>query len=201
MPRSGAAPAAARNVYDVDALVDVAVKVFLQRGYDGTSIGDVASAAGLGKSSIYHHVVSKEELLRRGLERAFVALFGVLDEPPALEGRPSERLRHVLRRTVEVTTAALPEVALLLRVRGNTGTERWALGRRREFDRAVTGLVHAAIFAEEVRGDLDAALVTRLVFGMSNSITEWYKPGSGHGAGQIADVIDRIVFQGIARRR
>ena len=78
---------------------------------------DVAKVTGITKSSIYHHVESKEELLGIGLDRAFDALFAVFDEPASMEGKAVERLRHVVRRTVEVLVAELPYVSLLLPAR------------------------------------------------------------------------------------
>jgi hypothetical protein len=68
-------------------------------------------------------------------------------------------------------------VTLLLRVRGNTEIERWALERRREFDRFVRAIVVEAAADGDIRADLSPALVERLAFGMINSITEWYRPG------------------------
>ena len=56
--------------YDVESLLAVAVQVFRERGYDGTSMDELARAAGITKSSFYHHVKGKEELLRRSLDRA-----------------------------------------------------------------------------------------------------------------------------------
>ena len=69
-----------------ESLLAVAVEVFNVRGYDGTSMEDLAKAAGITKSSIYHHVAGKEELLRLAVTRALDGLFGVLDEPGATEG-------------------------------------------------------------------------------------------------------------------
>ena len=89
--------------YSIDALLDVAVRVFLERGYDGASLDNVARAAGITKASIYYHVRSKEELLMRGVGRAFDALFAVLDEPAASKGPAVDRLRYLIRRTVEIT--------------------------------------------------------------------------------------------------
>jgi AcrR family transcriptional regulator len=185
-----------REPYDVDGLVDVAVRVFLDRGYDRASMGDVARAAGLGKSSLYHHVAGKEELLERALRRALDALFASLDEPAATTGTPGERLAVLIARTVEIMCALPAEVALLLRVRGNTQTERWAMQRRREFDQGITALVEEAAATGELR-DLDASLVTRLVFGMSNSVVEWYKPHGRTRPEQIVDAINTIVFTGL----
>lgn len=171
-------PAAGRRPpYDLPSLLAVATGVFNERGYDGTSMEDLARASGIGKSSLYHHVTGKEQLLRLALERALDGLFGVTEEPAATTGRALARLTHVLRREVEVLCAELPSVTLLLRVRGNTDTERWALGRRREFDAVVRGLVAAAADEGDVRADVDPALVERLAFGMINSIVEWWRPG------------------------
>jgi hypothetical protein len=42
--------------------------------------------------------------------------------------------------------------------------------------------------------------VTRLLFGMVNSISEWYRPDGGHGVDEIADALVTLVFDGIRRR-
>ncbi|MGP3978686.1 TetR/AcrR family transcriptional regulator [Streptomyces sp. 8N114] len=169
-------PTVKRDTYTPDSLLSVAVRVFNERGYDGTSMEHLSKAAGISKSSIYHHVRGKEELLRRGISRALDGLFAVLEEPRAREGRAVERLEHVTRRTVEVLMAELPYVTLLLRVRGNTDTEIWAMSRRREFDQRVAELVKQAAADGDLRSDVDARLATRLLFGMINSIAEWYRP-------------------------
>ena len=93
-----------------------------------------------------------------------------------MRARAIERLEHVTRRTVEVLMAELPYVTLLLRVRGNTDTERWAMERRREFDQRVAELLKAAAADGDLRADVDVRLATRLLFGMINSIVEWYRP-------------------------
>ena len=62
-----------------------------------------------------------------------------------------------MRREVEVLVDRLPYVTLLLRVRGNSETERWALDRRREFDHVVAGLVAQAAVEGDVRADVDPA--------------------------------------------
>lgn len=185
--------------YSPDSLLELAVGVFNERGYDGTSMENLARAAGLTKSSIYHHVAGKEDLLRRAVSRALDRLFAVLAEPEARSGPAESRLRHVVGRTAEVLVEELPYVTLLLRVRGNTATEQWALERRRTFDRRVTALVRRAVAEGSLRDDVDPALVTRLVFGMVNSISEWYRPGRGTPDAVRAAVLS-LAFDGLARR-
>ena len=195
---------APRRRYDLDSLLEVAVAVFTERGYDGTSMEDLARASGLSKSSLYHHIDSKEQLLRLALERAVEPLFAVTRETGAVQGPAIARLEHVVRREVDVLAERLPYVTLLLRVHGNTEVERWALEQRREFDRWVTGLVTQAAAEGDVRDDLDAAVVTRLLFGMINSLVEWYRPPGSHARmvpGELADAVIRLAFDGLRRSR
>ena len=189
-----------RPGHSLDSLLDVAVAVFIERGYEATSMDELAVRLGVTKSAIYHHVPSKVELLRLALDRALDALFAVPDEPGATTGTAIQRLEHVVRGSVRVLAAELPAVTLLLRVRGNSDVERAALQRRREFDRVVTDLVRAAAADGDVRPDLDPAVTSRLLFGTVNSLTEWYRPGRGLSAGDLADALVTTVFAGLRPR-
>ena len=188
-----------RKPHDIDSLTDVALRVFAERGYDGASMDDVAAAAGITKASIYHHVAGKEALLARGLTRALDALFAVLDEPPAREGRALTRLRYIVARVAETTLVLLPELTVLVRARGSSRTERDALERRRAFDRIVTDLLAQAQRDGELRADLSPALAARLIFGMSNSAVEWYRRGAMTPAA-IAQAIATLAFEGLVSR-
>jgi AcrR family transcriptional regulator len=187
----------ARRPYDIDSVTDVAFAIFAERGFDAASMEDVARAAGITKASIYHHVPSKEALLARGLDRALAALFGVLDEPAARTGTARERLATIVRRVAEITMSMRAEVSVLFRVRGNSTTERDAMERRRTFDARIAELVREAQAAGEIRTDIEAALVVRLIFGMSNSVVEWYRPDGRMPAATIAAAIEAIASEGI----
>lgn len=186
-----------RPPYNLDDIVDIAVRVFLERGYDGTSMEDLSRAAGISKSSFYYHVSGKEELLEHGVNRALDALFGVLDEPAALEGRAAERLRHILRRMVEIVAERLPEVALLVRANGNTKAEQRALEQRREFDRTVTRLMRQAIRDGDVRTTAEPGLATRLVLGMAVSMVSWYRPEGSISAADLVAAVEDLALHGL----
>lgn len=186
-----------RPGYDQQSVLRIAVDVFNRHGYEATSMGLLADTLGISKSAIYHHVSSKEELLRLALEEALGALESVLTEDGALGGAADARLEFVLRRTVAVLTGKLPFVTLLLRLRGNTGMERSALSRRRDFDHRVADLVHTAQQDGALRTDIDPRTVTRLLFGTINSIVEWYKPGGPLSAQRLADDVIAMTFGGL----
>ena len=189
-----------RPGHSLDSLLDIAVAVFNERGYDATSMDELATRLGVTKSAIYHHVASKVELLRLALDRALDALFAVTAEPAATGGPAIDRLEHVVRGSVRVLTEQLPFVTLLLRVRGNSPVEEAALQRRREFDRIVTDLVRAAEDEGDVRPDVDPSITSRLLFGTVNSLTEWYRPGGGLSADALADALVTTTFRGLSTR-
>lgn len=189
-----------RPGHDLDSVLLIAARTFTERGYDGTSMEELARRLGLTKSAIYHHVSGKEELLRRATDRALDGLAAVVAEARAMDSPAIERLEHVVRRSVEVLVDELPYVTLLLRVRGNTRVEKRALARRREIDHALGALVAAAEAEGDVRPDVDPALTARLLFGMVNSLTQWYRPdANGAGRDELADALAKIAFQGLRR--
>ncbi|MEL4319250.1 TetR/AcrR family transcriptional regulator [Leifsonia sp. YIM 134122] len=196
-------PAAARRGrpgYDQAAVLDVAVAAFNEYGYDATSIAVLAERLGISKSAIYHHFSSKDALLETALDRALSALEGVLVSADAAATSAADRLELVLRGAVHVLVDELPFVTLLLRVRGNTDVERRALARRRAFDRSVTELVGRARDEGSLRADIDVRVVERLLFGMINSIVEWYRPGGPEDADQLASDVVAVALDGLRQR-
>jgi AcrR family transcriptional regulator len=190
-----------RPGHSLESLLRIAVAVFNERGYDATSMDELASRLGVTKAAIYHHVPSKVELLRLALDRALDGLLAVTEEPGARTGRAIERLEHVVRGSVQVLVAELPFVTLLLRVRGNSPVELQALQRRRELDRIVTSLVRAAAREGDVRPDIDPAVTSRLLFGTVNSLIEWYRPDRGLDATALGDALVATTFDGIRTTR
>ncbi len=192
-------PAARRGRpgYDLESLLQVAVGVFNQRGYDGTSMEDLARTLGITKSAIYHHVRSKDDLLRMALDRALDGLFAAAAEASESDGRAIDRLEHLVLASVAVLVERLPFVTLLLRVRGNTDVERAALTRRREFDRLVADLAAQAAAEGDLRPDIDPAVTARLIFGLVNSLVEWYRPGGDLGVPDLADAVRTVALGGL----
>jgi AcrR family transcriptional regulator len=205
--RQAEPPRRGRPGYDLASVLAVAVEIFNERGYDGTSMRDLAGRLGIAKSAIYHHVAGKEELLRLALDRALAGLSALADRTRVLPAPAIERLEYLVRGSVEVLQAELPYVTLLLRVRGNTEVERAALDQRRSFDRFVAELVAQAVRDGDFRPDADAMITARLLFGLVNSVVEWYRPAppedtrSQASDRSLPDAICAMAFDGLRTRR
>ena len=185
-----------RPGHDQDAVLNAAVRLFNEHGYDATSMFDIAAALGITKSSVYHHINGKEHLLQMAVDRALDGLFEAAEDVRSLDVPAIERLEQLMRRSVLVLDERFEFVTLLLRVRGNTAVEQHALARRRVFDGIVTDLVKQAQAEGSVRPDVDPATAARLLFGMVNSLTEWYRPRRG-SAQAMADAVATIAFEGL----
>jgi AcrR family transcriptional regulator len=185
---------------DLATVLDRSVALFNERGFDGTSMEDLARHLGITKSAIYHHVPGKDALLGLALDHALSGLEEAASDVRAHDVPAVTRLELLVRRSVAVLEERLPYVTLLLRVRGNSEVERQALARRRRIDRVVTELVREAVAAGDLRPDVDPAVIARLLFGMVNSLTEWLRPGSTHSAGELGDAVVAAGFDGLRVR-
>jgi AcrR family transcriptional regulator len=184
---------------DLATVVERSVELFNERGFDGTSMEDLARHLGISKSAIYHHVPSKDALLGLALDRALSGLERVADEARSSDAPAVDRLERLVRQSVVVLVEHLPDVTLLLRVRGNSEVERQALARRRRLDRLAAGLVKEAVGDGDLRPDVDPAITARLLFGMVNSLTEWLRPTSTHDAAELAGAVSAAAFDGLRR--
>jgi AcrR family transcriptional regulator len=196
------APASSRRGrpgYDTESLLKVAVSVFNEKGFDGTSMEDLSGRLGISKSGIYHHVSSKDELLELALNRALDGLAEVVYNTRQMQAPAIERLEYLVKGSVLVLAGRTQFVRLLLRVHGNTAVERRALARRREFDRFGADLVDEAASDGAVLPRIDPAITAKLLFGLVNSVSEWFTPQSKLDAERMADVIWQVAFSGIGQ--
>lgn len=184
-----------RPGHDLSAVVEAGARVFTRHGYDASTMDDVAAALGIAKSSLYHHVASKEEILARTLDRALGALERAFDTAEQSGGAES-RLERLVRAAVGTLIEELPSVTLLLRVRGNSIVEREAMERRRALDARLAAAVTQAQQADALVADIDPHVAARLIFGMVNSISEWYRPGAATGldAAHLADAVCALLM-------
>ena len=125
-------------------VVEVAAEVFHRKGYDNTSMSDVATAAGLTKAGLYHHVSSKESLLYTVLDLGLDLTESYVMKPLEAITDPLERLKTMIElhlrlvleeRNLEVT-GLLHECKTL-----GTGDRARINRRKKEYVKMSTKLV------------------------------------------------------------
>ena len=136
-----------------DRIVTAAIRLFAERGYRGTTVGDIEAAAGLSPRAggLYKHFASKEELLEAGIERHVSELEAMR---PALETMPLDDLRGGLELVGRWTLSELAEEMPLMKIVQKDGDQYPEL----------VAEVHERIVA---RGHREAEDVVRRVLGES----------------------------------
>ena len=205
---AGAAPPSeqrrrGRPGYDRETVLRRAIELFNRQGYDATSINDLAVDLGVSKSALYHHFESKEALLSAALDEALEGLSSAVDEAAHATRDESayDRLVATVQGAVGILAAHLPAVTLLLRVRGNSPVEQSALERRRHIDEQLATLVERAVAEGDLRDDVPPDLISRLVFGMVNSLVDWYRPDGPLTPDTVAAAVGDVLFQGLRAAR
>jgi AcrR family transcriptional regulator len=155
-----------------------AARLFAERGYHGTSIGDLASALGVQKGSLYAHIDSKQDLLyatmRAGADAFHQALDGVPEAAPA-----TEKIRLAMRAHLRVVAEQLDVATVFVREwRYLEGARREEiLDERRRYEDRFRAFFREGRELGELRTDLDDAAAALLVLSAMNWAYTWLEPG------------------------
>ncbi len=171
-----------------EEILSAAARIFLQKGYHGTSVQDIADAVGLLKGSLYHYIRSKEQLLARLFDGALEDTVRELEAIARRDAPAGERLADMVRAYVRAVTANLDAVGLYLREwRSLPARELAGLAARR---RAMRALFREVLSEGARRGELapgDADVTALAILGMCNWVYEWYRPDGRLSADAIGD--------------
>src|SRR5919197_890176 len=155
-----------------------AARLFAEKGYHGTSIGDLAAALGVQKGSLYAHIASKQDLLyetmREGAEAFHGALYAIPERLPAVE-----KIRLALRGHLRIVAEQLDVATVFVQEwRYLEGARRDEIvAERRRYEERVRALFREGRDLGELRSDLDDATAALLVLSAANWAYTWLQPG------------------------
>ena len=156
-------------------VLDEAADLFLAEGYDAATMQQLADRLGLHKSSLYHYVDGKEDLLNRLTTQAQDDAEQVLDQAEVDPDNEHGFLTAV-GLAVDQTVSDSGRVSLVLRQKPGTPTGDAVIERRRAYDRRLSVLIDDAQAAGQIRDDIHPMLMARLTLGMVSWLIEWYDP-------------------------
>jgi TetR/AcrR family transcriptional regulator, cholesterol catabolism regulator len=158
-------------------LVRQAARLFAEKGYHGTSTGDLAQAMGVQKGSLYAHITSKADLLWEVARDGAVAFHAALDEIPD-ELPATEKIRLALRAHLRVVAQQLDVATVFIREWRYLEGERRDefLSERRRYEERFRALFREGRELGELRTDLDDATATLLALSAANWAYTWLRP-------------------------
>jgi AcrR family transcriptional regulator len=160
-------------------LTRAAARLFAQKGYHGTSVGDLADALGLQKGSLYTHIDSKADLLWEVAREGSEAFHAALDALPE-DGPVVERIRAALRAHLRVVAEQLDIATVFVREwRYLEGDRREQfVAERRRYEERIRALFREGREVGELRTDLDDGTAALLALSAVNWAYTWLRPGA-----------------------
>ncbi|MDB4558373.1 TetR/AcrR family transcriptional regulator [Akkermansiaceae bacterium] len=163
-----------------EEIFQAAAELMVQRGYAGTSMGDLAKAVGMTKAGLYHHISSKRDMLFQILLHAMEGLERTVIEPAKRITDPEERLREMIRLHVRGLFDHGLEFALLFpEKRHLEPAQQQVVGQQIE---SYLGLIRETLreLADEGKlQDLDIYIAARHILQTIAGIARWHKADTG----------------------
>jgi TetR/AcrR family transcriptional regulator, cholesterol catabolism regulator len=173
-----------------------AAKLFAQKGYHGTSIGDLAEALGVQKASLYSHIASKEDLLYETLMDGAAAFHAALDGIPD-DLPPVDKVRAALRGHLRVVAEQLDVATVFVQewryLEGGRRDE--FVAERRRYEERIRELLREGRDLGDLRSDLDEGAAALLLLSAANWAYTWLQPGRDTGA--VADRFFALLIDGM----
>lgn len=183
------------------AILETAARLICERGYEGTSMQDIATACHLTKAGLYHHVQNKEQLLFAIMNYGMdVFEERVLSKVQPIED-PLERLRTCMRLNIELVTRGWSkEVTIILHEHATlTGEARSFIdARKKRYVQFLEAGFREAVESGRIR-PVDPTVAAFAFLGQVLWIYKWFKPDGRLTEEQVAEGMVDLLFTGLQR--
>ena len=181
-------------------ILRTAARLFQQRGYDATSMNDVAAALRLSKGGLYHHFQSKDEILFEIMNHAMEITEERVLAPVRGIANPEERLRALIRLHIEVVLSPRDrEITVMLHENHPLppGLRKRINTRKKDYIHFVESLMGEVQRARHAKGAVSPRAAAFALLGMINWIYQWYKPEGDLQTQNLVPQFTDLVFGGI----
>lgn len=188
------------KVRDLDQLLDVAARLFGERGYEATTLEEIAQELGILKGSLYHYISSKAELHALVTKRRLEQLIDDVERIAALDIPADEKLTQALRKHLGTIHDFYPESSqwFVQPALPKTTTDSTPADRpNRTYESVIRQIITQGISDGVFRGDLDPQVMALSVLGSCNWLTLWYRRGGRLTIDQVGDTVIAMALDGL----
>jgi AcrR family transcriptional regulator len=183
-------------------ILRTAARLFQQRGYDATSMNDVAAALKLSKGGLYHHFQSKDEILFEIMNHAMEITQDRVLNPVRSIADPEERLRALIRLHIEVVLSPRDrEITVMLHENHPLppALRKRINARKKEYVHFLENLMNEVQNQQShhAKGKVSPRAAAFALLGMINWIYQWYKPEGELQAENLIPQFTDLIFGGI----
>ncbi|MBO9652467.1 MAG: TetR family transcriptional regulator [Variovorax sp.] len=183
------------------AILRTAAQLFAEKGYEATSLDNIAERLGMHKATLYHYVDNKESILYQCLVLSFGDLDEVIEKTKDRSIPVLERLRLYVRSLAIAQNNDFGRCLILV---GSRPLEMTQGGDIRQFQRRLDATVRDLITEGIADGSIkpcDPSMFSALLFGALNWVPRWHSESGKLSVQQVADTFMDMVINGIAAGR
>jgi AcrR family transcriptional regulator len=188
------------------AAVQAAAAVFKEKSLAGTSIDDIAQAAGLDRSTLYYYFESKEELFREVVIDAVISNIKLAESVAQSDDTPTEKLDALIAGVMSSYAEYYPHLFVFLRedpttiLRRSNNDDIDILELSRRFDHALIDIIRAGIDGGVFRSDISPRLAAYGIVGMLNWSHRWFDPDGPVDTNEVAKAFASLAVDGLKKR-
>ena len=188
-----------------EEIVQAAAHVFRERGFEATTLRDVAAALGTDRASLYYYVGSKEELLQEIVSQALRLDIEMAEAVKRSRSSSPEKIAALIESMVDSYDKNYPHMMVYIEDLGRIARQdsQWSIDVI-EQTRAYESLVHSILRKGQrdgtLRSDLPVELCALALFGMINWMHRWYRPDTKWTVEDVAGTFTAIFLDGYAKR-
>ena len=182
-------------------IIQAAAQIFRHKGFHATSMQEIADAVKLQKSSLYHHVPSKQDILLAILDKALDLLIADMQAVVQSDLLPEEKLRRAVHVYVDRLTADADLATVLLIEHRSLEPELKTghIKRRDRYEALWRQLIEEGMQQGAFR-QMDPKVAGFALLGVQNWMLTWYRKGGGMQAAEFADQFVDVFLHGFLAR-
>lgn len=186
-----------------ERILQAAAQLFAERGYEASSVGDLAQAMGISKAGIYHYFASKQDIYDAIILDVLTQLNARVQEAVGAQEHPSEQLKAFMvthAQTFETHYHAFTTMLVGFSGMAGAGLRDEAIRQRDAYE----ALLRSIMKQGQLNGEFtkaDPATAARAVLSMLNWMARWFKPNGSACAQSVALDYYHLILHGLAAVR
>lgn len=182
-----------------EQLIEIAIRLFARKGYEGTSLRDIADEAEITKAALYYHFPNKEALYERIVLQSMQALVDSVRDAMAAGATPADKVRIFMLASADFLDRSRDSWIAGSNAfwSGSASDPRGAaVYLRDEYEHLLRDCIGEAIAARQFRA-VDASMAGRMLLSMLNHISRWHSPNGRLSTRQVIDQYLDMAFVGL----
>jgi AcrR family transcriptional regulator len=187
-----------------ERILTAATELFASRGFDATSVRNIAEKAGLSVPGMFHYFSSKEEILYEIMTAFMDNAYKKIMEIYAADIDPIEKLSEICKFYVEQYAGHKHQLTILISERKSLIPEhrQICINKERDYVKALKNLFKE-LAKRNLLKPIDHSILAFIFFGMVHWTYRWYNPETKRGIGpnQLGRILNEVFLRGILAQK